>query len=133
MSADRFRPLERPFSKPFRLCVSDVFKSQGNAFNISGKVETGLVQTGEKVMVMPIGEMAVIKTITLDDFPNSKAFAGDQVVVSLSGVDINNVTVGSVICDPLQPIRVCTLFRARIVVFNVEYPITKGFQVSVFP
>lgn len=39
-------------------------------------------------------------------------------------------SVGCVFCDPKEPIRACTRFRARILLFNIEVPITQGFPVS---
>jgi len=39
-------------------------------------------------------------------------------------------SVGCVFCDPKEPIKVCTRFRARVLIFNIEVPITKGFPVS---
>lgn len=38
--------------------------------------------------------------------------------------------MGCVFCDPKEPIRVCTRFRARVLIFNIEIPITQGFPVS---
>lgn len=37
--------------------------------------------------------------------------------------------VGSAICDPQNPIKSAMRIRARIVIFNLELPITKGFTV----
>lgn len=39
-------------------------------------------------------------------------------------------SMGCVFCDPKEPIRICTRFRARILLFNIEVPITQGFPVS---
>lgn len=39
-------------------------------------------------------------------------------------------SVGCVFCDPKEPIRACTRFRARILLFNIDVPITQGFPVS---
>lgn len=39
-------------------------------------------------------------------------------------------SMGCVFCDPKEPIRVCTRFRARVLLFNIEIPITQGFPVS---
>lgn len=41
-------------------------------------------------------------------------------------------SVGCVFCDPKEPIKVCTRFRARVLIFNIEVPITKGFPVSLW-
>ena len=38
-------------------------------------------------------------------------------------------SIGSVLCDPEKPVKVCTRFRARVIVFSPEYPITPGFPV----
>jgi elongation factor 1 alpha-like protein len=59
--ADKFKSPERPISKPFRLSVNDIFKGTGSGFCVSGRVETGMVQIGDKVLVQPQNEGAVIK------------------------------------------------------------------------
>ena len=41
----------------------------------------------------------------------------------------NSVANGMVACDPATPITVTKRIKARIVVFNIEVPITKGFPV----
>ena len=57
------------------------------------------------------------------------AFAGDNAVVTITGSDMNNIGVGSILCDPQNPIRATSRFKARVVIFNIEVPITKGFPV----
>lgn len=126
---DNFKPPERPVSKPFRLCVSDVFKGMGSGFCVSGRVDAGCVSNGDKVLVMPAAEQGTVKGITIDEVPVPQAFAGDQVALTLSGVDMIKVTTGSFVCDPAVPIRVSTRFQARLVVFNIEVPLTRGFPV----
>jgi len=37
---------------------------------------------------------------------------------------------GSVLCDVASPVDTATRFRARIIIFNINFPITKGFPVS---
>jgi elongation factor 1 alpha-like protein len=68
--------------------------------------------------------------LIIDDVAVQVAFAGDQVSVTLAGVDMQNVAVGYILCDPMQPIPVTSHFEARIVVFNIKVPITKGYSVS---
>ncbi|KAH8029741.1 hypothetical protein HPB51_003576 [Rhipicephalus microplus] len=58
---DSFKPPERPVSKPFRLCVSDVFKGQGSGFCVSGRIDAGCVANGDKVLVMPAAEQGTVK------------------------------------------------------------------------
>jgi elongation factor 1 alpha-like protein len=126
---DKFKAPERPVTKPFRLSVNDIFKGTGSGFCVSGRVETGMVQVGDKVLVQPQNEGAVIKGLCIDDVAVQVAFAGDQVSVTLAGVEMQNVAVGYILCDPMQPIPVTSHFEARIVVFNIKVPITKGYSV----
>lgn len=59
--ADKFNVPERPVTKPLRVSVSDVFKGTGSGFCVAGRVETGMVQAGDKVLVLPQNETALVK------------------------------------------------------------------------
>ncbi|XP_014850001.1 PREDICTED: HBS1-like protein isoform X1 [Poecilia mexicana] len=126
---DAFKAPQRSIDKPFRLCVSDVFKDQGSGFCVTGKIEAGFIQTGDKILAMPPNETCTVKGITLHDEALDWAVAGDHVSLTVTGMDIIKINVGCVFCDPKEPIRVCTRFRARILLFNIEVPITQGFPV----
>ncbi|XP_054346882.2 HBS1-like protein isoform X1 [Pongo pygmaeus] len=126
---DSFKPPQRSIDKPFRLCVSDVFKDQGSGFCITGKIEAGYIQTGDRLLAMPPNETCTVKGITLHDEPVDWAAAGDHVSLTLVGMDIIKINVGCIFCGPKVPIKACTRFRARILIFNIEIPITKGFPV----
>uniref|UniRef100_A0A8D1VHF2 HBS1-like protein n=1 Tax=Sus scrofa TaxID=9823 RepID=A0A8D1VHF2_PIG len=105
---DSFKPPQRSVDKPFRLCVSDVFK--GKCFTVC------------------FGSYS-FPGITLHDEPVDWAAAGDHVSLTLVGMDIIKINVGCIFCGPKEPIKACTRFRARILIFNIEIPITKGFPV----
>ncbi|KAM8787966.1 HBS1-like protein isoform 2-T3 [Rhynchonycteris naso] len=126
---DSFKPPQRSIDKPFRLCVSDVFKDQGSGFCVTGKIEAGYIQTGDRLLAMPPNETCTAKGITLHDEPVDWAAAGDHVSLTLVGMDIIKINVGCIFCGPKEPIKACTRFRARILIFNIEVPITKGFPV----
>uniref|UniRef100_A0A3Q0SAW5 HBS1-like translational GTPase n=1 Tax=Amphilophus citrinellus TaxID=61819 RepID=A0A3Q0SAW5_AMPCI len=126
---DAFKAPQRSVDKPFRLCVSDVFKDQGSGFCVTGKIEAGYIQAGDKILAMPPNETCTVKGITLHDEALDWAAAGDHVSLTLTGMDIIKINVGCVFCDPKEPIRVCTRFRARVLIFNIEVPITQGFPV----
>lgn len=59
--SDKFKVPERPVSKPLRLTVSDIFKGTGSGFCLSGRVETGMIQAGDKVLVQPQNLIALVK------------------------------------------------------------------------
>jgi len=124
---DDLQPPERAVDKPLRLCVSDVFKGMGSGICVSGKIEAGAVTGGDRVLVMPACQTAVIKTVAIDEAPIDYGFAGDQVVVTLTGINETSLNVGSVMCDPDEPIKAASHFIARVVVFNINFPLTQGY------
>jgi elongation factor 1 alpha-like protein len=125
---DSFRPPERPVGKPLRLTVNDVFKGPGGLC-VAGRLETGMLQSGDKVLIQPIGEIATVKSITMDNDSGPIAFAGDPVLITLLGVaDASVISIGFVLTDPSHPIRVSSRIQTRIVTFDaLSVPITKGF------
>ncbi|XP_013148649.1 PREDICTED: HBS1-like protein [Papilio polytes] len=122
---------DRPVAKPLRITINDIFKGTGTGFCVAGRIENGLINKGDKVLVCPIKEIAEVKGISINDLSSNVAFAGDQVSVTLSGVDMQNVAVGFVLSDPVQQVPVSSRFEARLVVFNVKVPITKGYPVLI--
>lgn len=59
---DNFKCPERSVDKPFRFSVNDIFKGMGSGFCVSGRVETGMVSAGDKVLVLPRNEVAVARS-----------------------------------------------------------------------
>ncbi|KAG0176932.1 HBS1-like protein [Apophysomyces sp. BC1034] len=129
---DAFEPPVRLLDKPFRLGVTDFFKGgigSGGGVSIAGPVDAGHLQVGEQVMVVPGGELGVVKAMQVNDEPSNWAAAGDSVLMTLSGLDIMTLSTGCVLCSPLAPVPVTTSFTAQIVVFDIKVPITSGFPV----
>ncbi|XP_012543582.1 HBS1-like protein isoform X2 [Monomorium pharaonis] len=126
---DNFKCPERPINKPFRFSVNDIFKGTGSGFCVSGHVETGMVSLGDKVLILPQNEIAVIKGLQSDEVPTANAFAGDHVALTLAGIEQQNVGIGDIICNPQNPISVTTCFQAHVVIFAIAKPITKGLPV----
>lgn len=126
---DQFRVPERPVDKPLRLSVTDVFKGI-SGLSVTGRIETGVLRRNDSVLVCPIKEQATVKQINVDETNAiSTAFAGDQVIITLSGIDAINITVGSVVCHARDIVPIATRFQARIIVFNLKMPITNGYPV----
>ncbi|KAJ1729850.1 hypothetical protein LPJ61_003325, partial [Coemansia biformis] len=128
---DAFAVPERPVSRPLRLSVTDFFKGGvvggANAVSVSGRIGQGNVQVGEQVMLVPSGECGVVKAVDVDFVSTDWAVAGDSVVLMIQGIDIQQFSVGSVVCGPDNPIGVTARFEAKLAVFDTPVPITNGF------
>jgi len=126
---DRFRPPERPTSKPFRLCVGDIFRATGvgaATVSIAGRIDCGGIEVNERVLLRPSNDSVTIKGILIENTNVPSAFAGDNVVLNIQGVDPAHLFVGNVICDIDYPIPCATVLQARIIIFNVSTPVLPG-------
>ncbi|KAJ1894778.1 hypothetical protein LPJ66_004980, partial [Kickxella alabastrina] len=131
---DTFTMPERPVSKPFRLAVTDFFKggsfSSGNSVSVSGRIAQGHVQVGEQITLVPGGSAGVVKSIDVDYEAEEWAVAGDSVVLMIQDIDIQQFSIGAVVCASAlasKPIQAVTRLEAQLVVFDPQVPITNGF------
>ncbi|VDM30804.1 unnamed protein product [Hydatigera taeniaeformis] len=151
---DSLDKVERPVDAPFRFVVSDVFKPVGSSVPVvAGRVVSGAVSAGvnlatSKIICLPSGRMGSVRSIrSLAAVPSGGggatsaldiilpyAFAGDQVGLMLSGLDPDlALTPGDVISDPDPPLpSITTSLRAKVLVFDVHQPITKGYPVIFY-
>lgn len=80
---------------------------------------------------MPSGDVGTVRSLERDSQSCSVARSGDNVVVSLQGIDGNNVMAGGVLCHPDFPVAVAKHFEVKVLVLDVTTPILIGSQVSV--
>ena len=60
--SDGFTPHERPVTKPFRLAVNDIFKGQTSGVCVAGKVDSGFVEVGQRLLIRPANELVTVKS-----------------------------------------------------------------------
>ncbi|KDO24762.1 elongation factor Tu [Saprolegnia parasitica CBS 223.65] len=93
----------RDFEKPFLLPVEDVFSISGRGTVVSGRVETGVINTGDEVELVGIRDVPTKTTCTgVEMFRKSldRGQAGDNVGVLLRGLKRDDVLRGQVLCKP---------------------------------
>lgn len=116
---DGSEPHTHALATHLRLTISDVFRGGVQSpLSISGRLESGTVQTGELVLIQPSGETASIKSLDVDDEPHDWAVAGQNVVLNLSDIDPVHLKTGDVLCSAVSPIRNVSQFTAKILAFE---------------
>ncbi|TPX59472.1 hypothetical protein CcCBS67573_g09085 [Chytriomyces confervae] len=128
---DALQPPVRPLEKPFRLPVTDYFKGGstaggGGSLSVSGRIEAGTLQIGDAVTIMPLGEHGVVKAIESNNEAIKWAVAGDNVVITLNGIDVQQISIGNVLCAPQSLVPVADVFQVKIVTFDIAIPLTLG-------
>lgn len=79
---------------------------------------------------MPSGDAATVRTIERDYCSCSIAKAGDNVAVSLQGIDAGHVMPGGMLCHPDFPVTVASSLELKVLVLDIVTPILVGSQVS---
>jgi len=125
---DALKTPERAVEKPFRMSISDVFKGQSGV-SLTGRLEAGLVVREDRVLCSPLNEICYVKGVLVEQLDGQTGYAGDHITLTVSGPEQSSFYAGMILCDPANPVPVTNTFKARIVVFNIDIPITKGYSV----
>ncbi|XP_022729609.1 HBS1-like protein isoform X2 [Durio zibethinus] len=128
---DSFQPPTRDFSKPLLMPICDVIKSSSQGqVSACGKLEAGAVRSGIKVLVMPSADIATVRSLERNSQACSIARAGDNVAVSLHGIDGNHVMAGGVLCHPDFPVAFAKHLELKVLVLDGATPILIGSQLE---
>lgn len=129
---DKLEPPTREIASPLRLPISNVFKGQSSGTGVTGRICGGVVQVGERLRVLPGDESAIVRLIDVEEQSVSWAAAGTNATLYLTSIDPNHLNIGSVLCPPSDIVPLATVFTARIIVFDIQLPITTGASIELF-
>lgn len=122
---------EKPTDLPLRLPIQDVYKISGIGTVPVGRVETGVMKVGDKVIVMPArsgkGITGEVKTIEMHHEQYKEATPGDNVGFNVRGIEAKDIARGDVLAHTDNPAKVASEFTAQVVVMNHPSVITVGY------
>jgi elongation factor 1-alpha len=116
-----------PTDKPLRLPVQDVYNIKGVGTVPVGRVETGVLKPGEKIVFMPTGAQGEVKSVEAHHEMLPQAIPGDNVGFNVRGISKKDVKRGDVAGHTDNPPTVAKEFQARIVVLNHPTAISAGY------
>ena len=128
---DIFKEPEKPTTLPLRLPLQDVYNITGIGVVPVGKVETGKMKIGDKVIIVPgregKGITGEVKSIQMHHEEITEALPGDNVGFSVRGVGKKDIARGDVLGHVDNPPTVATEFTAQIIVMNHPTVLTVGY------
>jgi elongation factor 1-alpha len=128
---DKFPAPEKPTGLPLRMPIQDVYEITGIGTVPVGKIETGIMKVGQKVIVLPgrsgTGISGEVRSIEAHHEQLKEGEAGDNVGINIRGVGKKDMARGDVICDAANPASVVEEFEAQIAVINHPTVIAKGY------
>jgi len=113
---------ERDKDKPFLMPIEDVFTITGRGTVATGRIETGVTNTGDQVDIIGFGDEKLSSTITgVEMFRKilDRGEAGDNVGLLLRGIEKSDIRRGMVICKP-GSIKPHTKFQAEVYILKKE-------------
>lgn len=122
-AVDDYIPLpERLIDKDFLMPVEDVFSITGRGTVATGRIERGIIKTGDPVDILGMGAENLKSTVTgVEMFRKilDRGEAGDNTGLLLRGIEKDQIRRGMVICKPgsVTPHR---KFKAEVYVLSKE-------------
>jgi elongation factor Tu len=122
-ACDEWIPLpERDQDKPFLMPVEDVFSITGRGTVATGRIETGIINTGDPVDIIGMGAEKLKSVVTgVEMFRKilDRGQAGDNAGLLLRGIDKDQITRGMVIAAP-GSVTPHKKFKAEVYILKKE-------------
>ncbi len=122
-AVDRYIPTpERAIDKPFLMPVEDVFGIKGRGTVATGRIERGVIKTGESVEIVGMKEQTrtvVVTGVEMFQKTLDQGMAGDNVGCLLRGVERQEIERGQVLAKP-GSIKGHKSFQAQVYVLSKE-------------
>ena len=122
-ACDTWIPLPpREVDKPFLMPVEDVFSITGRGTVATGRIETGIIKTGEEVQIIGLGsegKKSVVTGVEMFRKLLDQGEAGDNVGLLLRGIDKNEIKRGMVITHPGK-VTPHTTIKAEVYILKKE-------------
>ena len=112
----------RENEKPFLMPVEDVFTITGRGTVATGRIETGVANTGDSVDIIGMGAEKLASTVTgVEMFRKilDRGEAGDNVGILLRGIEKTDIKRGMVICKP-GSVKPHDKFEAEVYILKKE-------------
>jgi len=123
---------EEDFQKPFMMYIDKIYSVMGVGTVVSGTIRQGKVEKGEKLILGPLSSgdflPVNVKTIEMHHYRKESASVGEVVGISITGVEIDEIRRGMIICHPdykPQPVRE---FDADVAILVHPTTIKEGYE-----
>ena len=124
---DLMKVPEKPIKLPLRIPVQDVYTITGVGTVPVGRVETGKLKKGDKIIFEPAAKTGEVKTIEMHHEEIPEAVPGDNIGWNVRGISRNDIRRGDVCGHTDTPPTVADEFTAQIVVLQHPSAITVGY------
>ncbi|PVU92570.1 hypothetical protein BB559_003690 [Furculomyces boomerangus] len=123
---DSMHVVDRKLNAPLRMPIMEKYRDMGTI--VGGKIESGFIKIGQKLVIMPNKRACEVATIFgEDEVEQESGICGDNIRIRLRGVEEEEITEGHVLCDAKWFCPGTTTFDAQIVIVDAKNIITGGY------
>ena len=117
----------KPINKPLRLPLQDVYTITGVGTVPVGRVETGVLKEGDKLVFMPANVQGEAKSIETHHTKVQKAEPGDNIGFNVRGLERKDIRRGDVAGHVNNPPTVAKEFIGQIIVIYHPTAVAAGY------
>ncbi len=117
----------KPVDKPLRVPINDVYSIKGVGTVPVGRVETGIMRPGQKIIFNPPNKVAEVKSIEMHHESLPEAVPGDNIGFNVRGIEKKDLGRGDVAGPVESPPTVAADFTGQIMVIQHPTAITVGY------
>jgi len=124
---DMLEPPPKPVDKPLRIPIQDVYAISGVGTVPVGRVETGVLKVGDRIVFMPPAKVGEVRSIETHHVRIEKAEPGDNIGFNVRGISKRDIRRGDVAGHLDHPPTVAEEFTARVFIIWHPTAITVGY------
>jgi len=124
---DYFEVPPKPVDKPLRLPIQDVYSITGVGTVPVGRIETGKMRVGDKIVIVPPGFITEVKSIEMHHVRLNEAIAGDNIGFNIKGVSKKDIRRGDMVGHMDNVPTVAEEFIGQIIVIYHPTAIGVGY------
>jgi len=129
---DSIEAPERNPNTPLRIPILKNHKIAGIGLVGIGRVASGVIKKGQKLVILPDAIEAECNTIELHHIPREEGGPGDVIGFNVKKIHQEQLTRGMVAVDPKVPLIPVKKFVIRVAITNFKNPIKVGWQCFCF-
>jgi elongation factor 1-alpha len=118
--------------KPFMMYIDKIYSVIGVGTVVSGTIRQGKVKTGDKLLIGPTGTGKFIETssksMEMHHFRKKTAGTGEVVGISITGLEVENIKRGMILCSPDYPAKTVQEFEAEVAILVHPTTIKRGYE-----
>uniref|UniRef100_A0A1I8A3M8 Tr-type G domain-containing protein n=1 Tax=Steinernema glaseri TaxID=37863 RepID=A0A1I8A3M8_9BILA len=118
--------ITRDYDGPVRVIIADKYSDMGTI--VIGKMESGVIEKGQTMVLMPNKTPVQIIQCWSDDVEADRVVSGDNVKLKLKNVEESEIQSGFILCSPDGPCSVGRVFDAEVVILDYKSIICPGYS-----